>query len=76
MIITLIILTIIATAATYWGQLNNGEIRLAPLVGIMVGALWSKMEIEDEKVTEYWLQVCIVFISITVIWEKPMTGSE
>jgi ABC-type branched-subunit amino acid transport system permease subunit len=74
MIITLIILTIIATAATYWGQLNNGEIRLAPLVGIMVGALWSKMEIEDEEVTEYWLQICIVFISITVIWEKPMTG--
>lgn len=69
-------LLIFATAITYWGQLNNGEIRIAPLLGAMFGALYSKQEYEDEKIIEHWFQCCIFFISITVIWEKPLTGSK
>jgi len=72
----LIGLTIFATLITYWGQLNDGEITIAPILGVMFGFLYSKQDIEDEKVTEHWLQCCIIFVSITVIWDRPMSGSK
>lgn len=70
----IIVLLIIATAMLYWGQLNKGEIHIGPIMGFVIGALYSYQEFEDEKIIEHQLQCCILFISITVIWEKPMNG--
>ena len=70
----LIGLLIFATAITYWGQINEGEIMFAPIMGIALAALYSTREFEDEGIKEYTLQCCIVFLSVTVVWEKPMSG--
>jgi hypothetical protein len=72
----LIVLLIFATAITYWGQLNDGEVIIAPIVGIAFAALYSSVDYEDEGVTEYTLQCCILFVSISVKWDRPMTGLD
>lgn len=74
LIFILLGLLIFATAITYWGQLNEGEIHIALIMGIALAALYSYVDYEEEKVTEYTLQCCILFVSITVIWERPMNG--
>lgn len=68
MINIVIVLLIILTAFIYIGQMNNAEIHVAPIFGVVFGALYSF--VEDEEGTEYTLQCCIGIISITVIWEK------
>jgi hypothetical protein len=67
-------LLIVATLLTYWAQLNNGQVIVGPIIGVMFGVLYSYQEIEDDNVIEYCVQCCILFISITVLWEKPMNG--
>lgn len=74
MIALFIGLLIIAIAITYWGQLNNGEIHIAPILGLAIAFLYSSADIEEEQITEHTLQCCILIVSITVIWETPMTG--
>ena len=67
-------LLLFATAITYWGQINDGDIIFAPIVGIALAALYSSTDYEEEGVTEYTLQCCILFVSISVIWNKPLNG--
>jgi uncharacterized membrane protein len=69
MIPIILTLSIIAVLFMFWGQLNNAEIQIAPIVGIVFGALYSSENFEDE--TEYILQCCILCISIQVVWAKP-----
>ena len=69
-------LFIVATAITYWGQLNNGEIQFAPILGVMFGALYSHQRIEEQNIDEHWLQCCILCVSITVICETTTNGLE
>lgn len=74
LIFILLGLLIFATAITYWGQLNGGVIHIALLMGIALAAIYSYVDYEEEEITEYTLQCCILFVSITVIWERPMNG--
>ena len=69
MITIILTLLIIATLIIFWGQLNDAEIQIAPIIGIVFGALYSSEDFEDE--TEYILQCCIICISIQVVWTKP-----
>ena len=58
----------------FWGQLNNAEIHIAPILGVVCGALYSYTYIEEEEVTEHTLQCCIFVISFTVIWDTTSNG--
>lgn len=69
MITIILTLLIIATLIIFWGQLNDAEIQIAPIIGIVFGALYSSEDFEDE--TEYILQCCILCISIQVVWATP-----
>jgi len=69
MITIILTLLIIATLIIFWGQLNDAEIQIAPIIGIVFGALYSSEDFEDE--TEYILQCCIICVSIQVVWTKP-----
>jgi hypothetical protein len=73
--ITLVIgLLIVATSMIFWGQINNANIYVAPILGVVFGALYSYSYIEEEELTEHTLQCCIFVISLTVIWEVPTNG--
>lgn len=74
MIPIVLTLSIIAVAFIFWGQLNDAEIQIAPIAGVVFGALYSSEEFEDEK--EYILQCCILCISLQVIWTRPLNGLE
>ena len=66
--ITLILICILATIIiTFVAQQVDADIYLQPIVGLMFGALYSKEELEED-LTQYTLQSCIFFISVTVIW--------
>tara|TARA_R110002124_G_scaffold82966_1_gene217499 strand:+ start:1468 stop:1686 length:219 start_codon:yes stop_codon:yes gene_type:complete len=66
--ITLILICVLATIIiTFVAQQVDADIYLQPIVGLMFGALYSKEELEED-LTQYTLQSCIFFISVTVIW--------
>ena len=66
--ITLILICVLATIIiTFVAQQVDADIYLQPFVGLMFGALYSKEELEED-LTQYTLQSCIFFISVTVIW--------
>ena len=66
-------LLILACSFIYAGSLvDNAEISIAPIIGIVVGALYSYQEFEEE--TEYTLQCCIFVISLTVVWTQSANG--
>jgi hypothetical protein len=44
----------------------NGEVIIAPIKGIMAGALYND-DIDDEE-TEHTIQIVLFVISITFIW--------
>ena len=66
--ITLILICVLATIIiTFVAQQVDADIFLQPIVGLMFGALYSKEQLEEDF-TQYTLQSCIFFISVTVIW--------
>ena len=66
--ITLILICVLATIIiTFVAQQVDADIYLQPIVGLMFGALYSKEQLEED-LTQYTLQSCIFFISVTVIW--------
>jgi|TARA_R110002124_G_scaffold56566_1_gene159443 hypothetical protein len=66
--ITLILICVLATIIiTFVAQQVDADIYIHPIVGLMFGALYSKEELEED-LTQYTLQSCIFFISVTVIW--------
>ena len=66
--ITLILLCVLAAILiTFVAQQVNADIYLQPIIGLMFGALYSKEELEDD-LTQYTLQCCIGFISLTIVW--------
>ena len=72
MIELIITLSLIFVLMLYWGQINDAEISIAPMIGIVVGALYSFQDYEEGR--EYTLQCCIFVVSITVIWQKNTNG--
>lgn len=57
-----------------WAQLVNADIHIAPILGIVCGALYSYVYIEEEEVIEHTLQCCIFVLSFTIIWDTPTNG--
>ena len=51
----------------------DGEVIIAPIKGLMLGALYND-DIEEEE-TEHTIQIVLLIISITFIWVTT-TGSK
>ena len=68
------LLMVVCLAYLIIGQINNAEIILSPVIGIMFGFLYSKEQLEEGN--EITLQCVIGVISITVIWINQQNGSE
>jgi len=49
-----------------FGHYYNAEITLAPILGFMMGSLYSYTDYEEGR--EHTFQVCIAFLSVTVQW--------
>jgi len=66
--ITLILICFLAAILiTFIAQQVDADIYFQPIVGLMFGALYSKEKLEDD-LTQYTLQSCIAFMSLTIIW--------
>ena len=48
------------------GYYFEAEITIAPILGFMFGSLYSYSDFDNGR--EHTLQVCILFISLTVQW--------
>jgi len=60
------LLVLLGITIIYLGYINGAEISFAPIFGFMVGSLYAYTDYEEGR--EHTLQVCIIFLSITVIW--------
>jgi len=63
-----LVLLLIATVLFYIAQQVKADIYIQPIIGLMFGALYSSQDLQDHDATEYTLQCCIGFISLTIIW--------
>lgn len=54
------------------GLYNKASFMFAPVIGVVLGALYSFTDYEDS--TEHTLQVVIFVISISIVWETPKNG--
>lgn len=66
MITLFYILIVLAIFKIFIGLVYNAEISFAPIFGVMVGSLYAYTDYEEGR--EHTLQVCIIFLSITVVW--------
>lgn len=66
MITFFIILGCIALGVIVFGYYYNASITFAPIIGIMMGSLYSFTDLDEGR--EHTFQVCIAFLSITVQW--------
>tara|TARA_E500000318_G_scaffold111791_1_gene131786 strand:+ start:2652 stop:2825 length:174 start_codon:yes stop_codon:yes gene_type:complete len=48
------------------GYYFEAEITIAPILGFMFGSLYSYSDFDNGR--EHTLQVCILFVSLTVQW--------
>lgn len=53
-----------------YATFENALFIVSPIKGFMIGGLYNKDEYED--LIEYTIQFCFVFVSFTMIWEKPV----
>jgi hypothetical protein len=63
-----LVLLLIATVLFYIAQQVKADIYIQPIIGLMFGALYSSQDLQEHDATEYTLQCCIGFISLTIIW--------
>jgi len=68
-LITLFVLFLLITP---FAVLNNAIFIISLVKGFMFGALYNKDEYQEDEVTEHTIQFCFMFITITMIWEKPL----
>ena len=52
------------------GQYNKAEITIMPVIGVMVGALYSYTDYEEGR--EHTLQCMFFFICFSIVWMKPL----
>ena len=68
MIQSLALLLLIATIFIFISNQVGADVLVQPIIGMMLGALYSKEKFEEENLVQHTLQCCIGFISLTVIW--------
>jgi len=65
--IFLAVTILISISFLFLGYAMNAEITFAPVLGFIMGALYSYTDFDDGR--EHTLQCLIGFISITIVWE-------
>lgn len=70
--IYIIILLILFVFTIIYGIYKKAEIQFSPVLGFMFGALISYDDLYGD--TEYTIQVCFGFISLTIIWTQDTNG--
>lgn len=60
-------LLIFSLSIILYGHLRGATIAFSPIIGVMVGGLYSYTDYEDAR--EHTLQCCILILAITVVWE-------
>jgi hypothetical protein len=68
----LIALFVLFLLITPLAVLNNATFIISLVKGFMFGALYNKDEYQEDEVTEHTIQFCFMFLTITMIWEKPL----
>jgi len=68
-IISLFLLFLLITP---FAVINNATIMVTLIKGFMIGGLYNKDEYPEDGVSEHTIQFCFMFITITMIWEKPL----
>jgi hypothetical protein len=68
----LIALFVLFLLITPLAVLNNATFIISLVKGFMFGALYNKDEYQEDEVTEHTVQFCFMFLTITMIWEKPL----
>lgn len=67
--IFIIALCIVGLVSIAIGLANRAQFYFAPILGFMVGGLYSFTDYDDGR--EHTLQVCLLFLSITIVWIEP-----
>lgn len=65
--IYLAVTILIGISFLFLGYAMNAEISFAPVLGFVMGALYSFSDFDNGR--EHTLQCLIGFISITIVWE-------
>lgn len=52
------------------GYYYEAEIQVAPVLGLMLGGLYSYTDYDEER--EHTLQALVVFVSITIVWQTGL----
>jgi hypothetical protein len=68
----LIALFVLFLLITPYAVTKNATFIVSLVKGFMFGALYNKDEYQEDEVTEHTIQFCFMFITITMIWEKPL----
>lgn len=45
---------------------------ITTVVGCMFGALYNKDVWEEEEVVEHTIQICLLFFTLTMQWDRPL----
>ena len=69
MIYILLLLFFLALIVYIIAIIINAEIIITPILGSMVGFLYSETKYKEG--VEKTIQICIFIISVTIIWETP-----
>lgn len=73
MIIVIVLLIIFLFLATISFQFIGDYLLVVYVIkGIMLGSSYDCEEITEEGVKEHTLQICIVMICFTFIWDTPL----
>lgn len=70
--LTITILTIILIM--FFISILRAEIMFAPVLGLMVGALYSFTDFEEDEEVVHTVQILLLIVSINIIWVKPYNG--
>ena len=72
MIIALIILLVLGFVISILGYYYGADISFSPIIGFMVGSLYAFNDFDEGR--EHTIQVCLIFLSITVEWVETSNG--
>tara|TARA_R110000796_G_scaffold76883_2_gene171750 strand:+ start:905 stop:1123 length:219 start_codon:yes stop_codon:yes gene_type:complete len=69
----ILILFFVFLALSPLAILNNATFIISLVKGAMIGGLYNRDVYEEEEVVEHTMQFCFIFITFTMIWEKPLS---
>lgn len=52
------------------GYYTKAEIQVAPVLGLMLGGLYSYTDYDEER--EHTLQALLIFVSISIVWQTGL----